>query len=572
MADEFVEKVSATIAEQIRAGEAPWLQPREAGEPFLPYNPATGNEYRSGNAMWLMAQAHEQGFSDRRWMTAGQAEQQGAEVRAGEQGTPVQFWKRDADQPRVMRAMVFNAEQMENVPPDRPPPALAEAERASLHLASFTGAAHVLGDEPRGSEGAAKEEMRAEIGALMLGHHLQTGHEPGQRAYTETWAKVIERDPTELFRAAADAQRVVNTVRGLEIEAPVVSRPAVVVSPVEQFAEALRERGLRLEGLPEMDGALHRVPVEGDKTRERSGTYVGHLDGRPAGFIENFKTGERTTWKAEGVAVPLTAAERAQQMANAQERQVERTAEREAGYEQGAAKAAALWANALEVTSHPYLDTKQVASHGLRQAEDGRLMVPVMNAEGQMQSLQFIGEDGSKQFMQGGKVSGGHFVLGDLTEPGPVVIAEGYATAATVHELTEKPVIVAFNAGNLQPVAEVYRELHPDRAIYIAGDNDVGAEERGMPNVGRDKAERTAAAVNGIAVYPDRGDWNDLAIDRGRDEARINLTSAFAVAGRELLVQEKITAREQEADRVQTITPVVTRTPVKEPETEEIER
>jgi hypothetical protein len=38
--------------------------------------------------------------------------------------------------------------------------------------------------------------------------------------------------------------------------------------------------------------------------------------------------------------------------------------------------------------------------------------------------------------------------------------------------MTDMPAIVAFNAGNLLPVAQTYRALYPDRAIYIAGDDD----------------------------------------------------------------------------------------------------
>jgi phage/plasmid primase-like uncharacterized protein len=76
------------------------------------------------------------------------------------------------------------------------------------------------------------------------------------------------------------------------------------------FAAALSDAGLVLDGPPIIDGALHRVPVEGDRTGARSGAYIGHLDHRPAGFIQNFQTGEKRNWKAE-TDVPLTAEERA---------------------------------------------------------------------------------------------------------------------------------------------------------------------------------------------------------------------------------------------------------------------
>ena len=125
-------------------------------------------------------------------------------------------------------------------------------------------------------------------------------------------------------------------------------------------------------------------------------------------------------------------------------------------------------------------------------------------------------------FMPNSRVEGGHFVIGDVERPGPVLIAEGYATAATLHELTGMPAIVAFNAGNLVPVAQTWRQLHPDRPIYIAGDNDHRREAEGKPNVGREKAEEAAAAIGGFALLPafaeqDAGtDWNDLARRAGQ--------------------------------------------------------
>jgi phage/plasmid primase-like uncharacterized protein len=121
------------------------------------------------------------------------------------------------------------------------------------------------------------------------------------------------------------------------------------------------------------------------------------------------------------------------------------------------------------VEAHPYLADKGVQSHGLRQDDAGRLLVPVQDANGRLWTVQKIGPDGFKQFQEGGRVEGGHFAIGDVRQPGPILIAEGYATAATLHEITGMPAIVAFNAGNLVPVAQTYRALDTDRIIYIAG-------------------------------------------------------------------------------------------------------
>jgi phage/plasmid primase-like uncharacterized protein len=356
---------------------------------------------------------------------------------------------------------------------------------------------------------------------------------------------------------------------------------AVDIDPAEQFAEAMRECGLRPDGPVQMDGQMHRVPVEGDKGKERSGAYVGHLDGRPAGFIQNFKTGVKTNWKATAQVAALGAQDRARMAAEAAQKRHERALEREQQYARTAEEVDAIWTAATPVQAHPYLADKGVQSHGLRQGSDGqtitvqdrdgsdrelsiagRLLVPIADANGTMTSLQFIDPASSKMFMPNSRVEGGHFVIGDLHQPGPMLIAEGYATAATLHELTGMPAIVAFNAGNLMPVAQTWRQLDPDRPIYIAGDNDHGRETEGKPNVGREKAEEAAAAIGGFALLPyfaerDAGsDWNDLARGQGREAMRQQLMGAIAIAEREQIARDYAESRDRERDHDQSHTPI----------------
>lgn len=72
---------------------------------------------------------------------------------------------------------------------------------------------------PFGSEMYAKEELRAEIASMILGAELDLGYDPGQHAaYVESWIKVLKNDPLEIFRAAADAEKIQGFVLGLEQE------------------------------------------------------------------------------------------------------------------------------------------------------------------------------------------------------------------------------------------------------------------------------------------------------------------------------------------------------------------
>ena len=98
-----------------------------------------------------------------------------------------------------------------------------------------------------------------------------------------------------------------------------------------------------------------------------------------------------------------------------------------------------------------------------------------------------------------------------------VVIAEGYATAATLAKHGKVPTLAAYDSGNLLSVATSIRERWPDKTIVIAGDDDHRIEN----NPGREKALAAAEAVAGIAIFPNFSaeqraqgftDFNDLEL------------------------------------------------------------
>ncbi len=104
---------------------------------------------------------------------------------------------------------------------------------------------------PFGSEGYAKEELRAEIASLMIGDQLGIGHDPGQHAaYVKSWVKVLEEDPKEILRAARDADKISGYVLGLEKERSTenieklqqVEQPALKRTASPRRAQASRER------------------------------------------------------------------------------------------------------------------------------------------------------------------------------------------------------------------------------------------------------------------------------------------------------------------------------------------
>jgi len=68
-----------------------------------------------------------------------------------------------------------------------------------------------------GSEGYAREELRAEIASLLIGQELQIGHDPGQHiAYVKDWIKILTDTPFEIHAAAADAEKIFNYLMDFE--------------------------------------------------------------------------------------------------------------------------------------------------------------------------------------------------------------------------------------------------------------------------------------------------------------------------------------------------------------------
>src|SRR5262249_5325447 len=124
---------------------------------------------------------------------------------------------------------------------------------------------------------------------------------------------------------------------------------------------------------------------------------------------------------------------------------------------------AATW-NAAQPASdtHPYLQRKRVNAHGSRLDGD-KLLLAARNSAGAVTSLQRIAPDGRKRFPKGTTVKGAYFSIG--TPNARIVICEGFATGATIHLVTGDAVAVAFNCGNLKPVAKALRAKYPSHEI-----------------------------------------------------------------------------------------------------------
>lgn len=772
----FHEAVAERIIAQLKQGTAPWQRPWEPGAPnsFIPMNPNTGKRYRGINALALMAQ----GYKDPRWMTYKQAEAENAQVRKGEKGSAIQYWKFTEEQikkneqdkpvldihgkpvtveirlerPRIFYATVFNAEQIEGLPPltqpehnwnsiERAEHILSasgavikhgESNRAfyrpatdSIHLPEksqflsadkyYATALHELGHwsghstrmnreliHPFGSEGYAKEELRAEITSMILGDELGIGHDPEQHAsYVGSWIKALQDDPLEIFRAAADAEKMQQFILAFEnqleqtmeynqqkntvelpseseldqeiallnevqkahqiafirkkeegekiwlnipfkqkevvkelagvlpdgkkaiawdkehsrwfahpganlevlnpwiirhnqdtalntqetsqiakektwLSVPFTQRDAVkfiagtledgkkavewdkaakcwfahigtnleplnpwllstnierqqpALTPEQEFSDILKSLGSIVTGEhPIMDGKKHRICVEGDKKGEQSGFYVGHLDGHPAGYVKNNRTGIETKWKSKGYS--LTDDERATLHALAASKIQERTEAQKQDQEEAAQRVSKQLSDLILITVQtPYLQTKKIEPNSeiFTDVKGETTYIPAIDAKGTLWSMQYIQKDGTKRFAKNSRKEGCFHALGGLNaiaEAPALVIAEGFATASSISQELGFATISAFDAGNLEPVARALQEQFPDKPIFIMGDDDKHLEITQGINPGKTKAIEAARAVNGVALFPifapgeqerdpkSFSDFNDLA-------------------------------------------------------------
>lgn len=133
------------------------------------------------------------------------------------------------------------------------------------------------------------------------------------------------------------------------------------------------------------------------------------------------------------------------------------------------------WNNANTKTkNHPYLSRKGVKSYGLR-LYNNCLLIPLHNENKEVESLQFINSNGEKWFKKDAITKGCFFIIGSIENK--IYICEGYATAASIHEATNTPTVVAFNANNLIHVTKIFRNKYPNAEIIICADNDAYSSE-----------------------------------------------------------------------------------------------
>jgi putative DNA primase/helicase len=275
---------------------------------------------------------------------------------------------------------------------------------------------------------------------------------------------------------------------------------------INEFKAAMQAAGINPPNHIIGDGQLHRFHIGGDKSGTLNGVYFLHLDNNPNGWFSDWR-GTTCKWSANGKAQSFTSEMR---LKVEQERK-QREEEKQLRHEQAAINARKIWNKSIPVTDHQYLTSKRVQPHDTRLHHDS-LVIPIYDEKKWLVNLQFILPNGDKRFLSGAKKKGCFSAIGVSNELKTLLLCEGWATGASLHEETGQCVVIALDAGNLLPVAQAIRRMFPYVSIIVCGDND-------LSGVGQKAAIDAAAAVNGkYKIPPNVGqDWNDFLSNGGQN-------------------------------------------------------
>lgn len=305
----------------------------------------------------------------------------------------------------------------------------------------------------------------------------------------------------------------------------------------ESVLKQLRGAGLIVDSFKADTNSIERCKVEGDTGKKRSGWYrifsVLSRSGNTyyVGRYGNWKNGTTPEngfvieYDSEGLSPDDIAAIKSKQA----EAQAIADKERELKRQESAKRATSLWQSSSEQGSSPYLERKQVQGLGIRYSK-GSIVIPVCNISGELVGLQFINANGEKNFLRGTPKSGAFHLIGNPSDTSTIIIAEGYATAASIYMATGFAVTVAFDAGNVVRVSSALKNAYPSHTFIIAADND---------ETGLKYARQAAAQLDAKLAIPTfekanasnkLTDFNDLHVSNGLDAVRAAIHASTEIS------------------------------------------
>ena len=349
-----------------------------------------------------------------------------------------------------------------------------------------------------------------------------------------------------------------------------------------QFFDFMQSLGIQPndESDIKFDGELHRYRIHDDKKGHTSGAYLVHIDGWPAGYAQDWRKGIKENWRYDISGLEIDDEQRRYFSSEEYRKKCEEEhckAEQKRAYERTRKSELArqLW-NRLQAApnTHAYLKRKHVKNYGLRLNDNtGCLAVPLWEVSGRLSSIQWIREDGQKFFYDGAELKGAFYSEKLFTyEPdydGVVLLGEGYATMAKVHELTGYPIAAAMSCYRLEEIAKKILTRYQNAKIIITADNDwETSQENGGHNPGLFYAQgvvkrKLATGVVAPSFKADEhgSDWDDYALLHGDEETADILRAKIQFEClpdniKAMLLEDKLQTINAQALRHQSFSPI----------------
>lgn len=508
MTDRFREFVGQSLIQHMIDGDFLKADP----EKTPPFNPISGNQFSGINQLWL----DKQGFDDPRWLTAKQIRALGKWREPGAKATEVEVWQwketrpvkvngkplKDElgnpvteevklDKPRVIRAKVYNAQQIKGglettMKPDgfgskksfdqahnilktsgieqsldqKSFGSVGEYYKAAMQQSGWKAA------ESLGGENGPMDDLSAELSAYFISTQMGLGYKPRTERLKEIGTELAEKGVDTLFKAAEKAQKAVQWLKSPE------KRKEIELSykPSRSLWQNVKERFQSRMSFDEKQEI--NVPYE-----ERN-----VAQGMGAEFNRNqkqwtVKTNDHgfTQWNPKmTVNVRLHDAKlNPVEKDGLKDQAVVAKHKRDKNLEQKRDKAAQRAVEKLH--KGELLTSDNPLMRDVKRDEKGRTMIPLRDMKGKIWNVQTIDPDGKKRTLPFGKKDALFHPIGfnpKQDKPKEIIIANGFKAGMAIGEATNQPVIVSFDQNSLKTLAADVKKQFPKAAIIIAQKED----------------------------------------------------------------------------------------------------
>lgn len=309
------------------------------------------------------------------------------------------------------------------------------------------------------------------------------------------------------------------------------------------------------------DGELHRYRIHDDKKGHTSGAYLVHIDGWPAGYVQDWRTDIKENWRYQ----PSNLSDEQHSYFNSEEFKKKTDEEHRKAEEfrrkerEKRSEAAQKLFDRLEQAPEdfPYFLRKGIKPYSIAlNPETNCLAVPLRDISGRLLSIQWINQDGQKRFFEGAELKGAFFSIDlfsiDKDYAGVILLGEGPATMLKVYNLSGYPAVAAMSCHRLEEIAGIIHNNFPDAKIIITADNDHKTEKKRGKNPGLFYAQGVVKKNLAVdVIYPEfqedehGSDWDDFAILHGDNETadilRSDIQKAMIPQGiKQMLAEDRL--------------------------------